>query len=119
MTQVDAVGFEQAPIGVENEREFEELKHAVNRVLSPETVERFLQRLDGRNVRVRDWDGVLTKRLLEKTDETLERSGNSAQDLYRSLSVSDQAQMREFYLFRVEEVDPKLRTKFHKVYQYY
>jgi hypothetical protein len=39
--------------------------------------------------------------------------------LYAALPVSDQAQMKEFYLSRVEEVDSALRTKFQKLYQYY
>ena len=44
-----------------------------------------------------------------------------------SLAASDlpdgrsfyQAQIREFYLSRVEEVDPKLRTRFQKLFRYY
>jgi hypothetical protein len=43
----------------------------------------------------------------------------TARSLYGSLPVSDQAQMREFYLSKIEEVDPALRAKFHKLYQYY
>jgi len=39
--------------------------------------------------------------------------------LYEALPLSDQAQIREFYLSKVEEVDAALRTKFHKLYQYY
>jgi len=27
--------------------------------------------------------------------------------------------MRELYLSKIEEVDPALRAKFHKLYQYY
>jgi hypothetical protein len=34
------------------------------------------------------------------------------------LPVSDQGQMREFYLSKIEEVEPALRVKFHKLYQY-
>ena len=39
-----------------------------------------------------------------------------------SLTVTmepDQAQIKEFYLSKIEEVDAELRTKFHKLYQYY
>ena len=39
--------------------------------------------------------------------------------LYESLPVSDQAQMREFYLSKLETVDQALRHKFKKLYQYY
>ena len=41
------------------------------------------------------------------------------QQLYESLPVSDQAQMREFYLSKLETVDQALRHKFKKLYQYY
>ncbi len=50
-------------------------------------------------------------------DDTLAKLG--AQKLYQALTVSDQAQMREFYLSRVEEVEPGLRTKFQQLYRYY
>jgi hypothetical protein len=42
-----------------------------------------------------------------------------AQQLYQGLPVSDQAQMREFYLSKLEGVDIALRHKFKKLYQYY
>ena len=113
------MGFEQATIKVEKEVEFEELKAAVERSFWPESVEQFLKRLSGEGLRVRDWDAVLAKRVLEKSDPVLGKSGKKASELYQALSLSDQAQMREFYLFRVEEVDPKLRAKFQKIYQYY
>jgi hypothetical protein len=43
----------------------------------------------------------------------------NAQELYQSLTLSDQAQMREFYLSKLEGVDSALRHKFKKLYQYY
>jgi hypothetical protein len=55
--------------------------------------------------------------VFEKVDDTLAKLG--AQTLYQALTVSDQAQMREFYLTRVEEVDPGLRRKFQQLYRYY
>jgi hypothetical protein len=39
--------------------------------------------------------------------------------LYLALTVSDQAQIREFYLTALEAVDLGLREKFSKVYRYY
>jgi len=48
-------------------------------------------------------------------DPTLER----AQSLYQPLTISDQAQLREFYLSKVEEVEPRLPTKFQQLYRYY
>jgi hypothetical protein len=63
----------------------------------------------------RDFDGVLAQRVLEGFAE----SGLDARKLYESLPVSDQAQMREFYLSKLETVDIALRHKFKKLYQYY
>ena len=113
------MGFEQATLKVEREQEFEELQGIVTRVLSPGAMERFLKRLTKDGLRVRDWDSVLIKGVFEKVDEELAKSGETAQSLYQSLTVSDQAQIREFYLSRVEEVDAKLRTKFQKLFRYY
>jgi len=113
------MGFEQATIKVEREKEFEELQGIISRALSPGTTERFLKRLSKDNLRVRDWDSVLAKGVFEKVDEELARSGKTAQGLYQSLTVSDQAQMREFYLSKIEQVDAALRHRFKKLYQYY
>jgi len=113
------VGFEQATIKIEREQEFEELRGIIARVLGSDSVERFLKRLNRDNLRVRDWEAVLAKGILEKVDEESAKSGKTVQSLYEALTVSDQAQMREFYLSKIEEVRPELRAKFHKLYQYY
>jgi len=113
------MAFVKALIKVEHEKEFEELKAAITRVLSRQKMEKFLKRVRGAGVRIRDWDAILAKRVLDREDEALARSGTTAQDLYAALTVSDQAQMREFYLSQIEEVEPALRTKFQKLYQYY
>ena len=111
--------FEQAVIKVEKESEFDHLKSAIARVFADGTVEKFLRELKKQGLRVRDWDEVLAKGSLERVDDTLRQSGTRSRSLYEQLTTSDRAQIREFYLFRVEEVDPKLRTKFHRIYQYY
>ena len=111
--------FEQPVLKVEKEAEFEELKGAMIRAFAPGKTEGFLKQVHSNNLRVRDVDGILSKRLLDKVDEVLAKSGNTALGLYQALTVSDQAQMREFYLSKLEEVDAKLRTKFQKLYQYY
>ena len=110
------MGFEQATIKVEKEKEYEELKSAVSHAFSSDRIEKFLKRTNREGVRVRDWDSVLAKRILE---QVAEGKAGSARQLYAALPVSDQAQIREFYLSRVEEVDPKLRTKFQKLFRYY
>src|SRR5205085_6263210 len=111
--------FEKALIRVENEKEFEELKGAIKRAFSPENVESFLKRLRSRNIRVRDFDAIVTQHVFEDVDSGLKQSGVTAQQLYKALTMSDQAQIREFYLSKIEEVDTALRHKFRKLYQYY
>jgi hypothetical protein len=111
------VSFQPTVIRVEKEQEFEELKGAINRALDPERVEKFLKRVRRSGARIRDLEAILARGVFEKVDGTLAKLG--AQKLYQALTVSDQAQMREFYLSRVEEVEPGLRTKFQQLYRYY
>jgi hypothetical protein len=109
------VAFEQAAIKVQKEQEFARLRTAVDQAFRPEQVERFLKQLDRKGIRIRDFDAVLKQRVLEGFGE----SGLNAQQLYQALPVSDQALLREFYLSKLESVDPALRHKFKKLYQYY
>ena len=111
------VSFQPTVIRVEKEQEFEELKGAINRALDPERVEKFRKRVRRSGARIRDLEAILARGVFEKVDGTLAKLG--AQKLYQALTVSDQAQMREFYLSRVEEVEPGLRTKFQQLYRYY
>jgi len=113
------VGFQQAVIKVEKEKEFEELKGVITRVFSSERVEKFLKRIQSQGIRVREWDKVVAQRVFERVDETLKKSGITAHHLYSALTLSDHAQIREFYLSRLEEVDQKLRAKYQKIYRYY
>ena len=113
------VGFEQAAIRVEKENEFAELKAAIERAFAPEMVGKFLKRLDSRGLRIRNFEGVLDKRAIEFVDRDLKKAGKNAKRLYGELPVSDQAQMREFYLSKLETVDDSLRHKFKKIFQYY
>jgi len=108
------MAFEQATIRVVNEREFGELKFAIEQVLSSALVLKFLKALDSRGIRVRDLDSILAAKVIDQVG-----GGKSvAASIYSSLPVSDQAQVREFYLSKIEEVDPAVRAKFHRLYQY-
>ena len=109
------MAFEQAAIKVEKEREFAGLQAAVEPAFLPEKAEQFLKQLDRKGIRVRDFDAILAQRVLEG----FSGSGVNAQQMYQSLTVSDQAQIREFYLSKLEGVDIALRHKFKKLYQYY
>ena len=112
------MGFEQATIKVEQEKEFGELKGAIERVFRPEQVEKFLKRVEKQGIRVRQWDKVIAQSVIERVDDKFGKS-TTARKLYEALPVSDQAQMREFYLSKLEAVSQELRTKYKKIYQYY
>jgi len=105
--------FEQAAIKVEKAEEFSKLQAAIEQAFQPEQVESFFKRLDRKGIRVRDLDAVLTQRVLD------ESAGVNAHQLYETLTVSDQAQVREFYLSKLEMVEQSLRHKYRKLYQYY
>jgi hypothetical protein len=114
------VGFEQAAIKIEKVQEFAKLQAAVEQAFLPEKVERFLKLLDRKGIRVREFDAVLAARALEEAaGGSAASSGLSAWQLYQALPLSDQAQMREFYLSKLETVGIELRHKFKKLYQYY
>jgi hypothetical protein len=116
MTRVGGMAFEQAAIKVEKAEEFGRLQCAIEKAFSPDNVKGFLKRLYRGKIRIRDFDAVIVCKTLEATTG---RSDFSARRLYGSLSLSDQAQIREFYLSKLEEVDAPLRHKFKKLYQYY
>ena len=109
------MNFEQATIKVVNEREFDELKAAIEQVFASERIEKYLKSLKSRGIRARDVDKILAANLI---DAVAGSKAGAARALYEALPVSDQAQVREFYLSKIEEVDQALRTRFHKVYQY-
>jgi hypothetical protein len=119
MTRKEQVGFEQAVIKVEKEAQFAELKAAIERAFSAGTVEKLLKRLDSSGIRIRDFDSVMGKQAIESVDPTLRGARKTAKGLYDELTLSDQGQMREFYLSKLEAVDPALRHKFKKLFQYY
>jgi hypothetical protein len=109
------VSFEQATIKVEKAEEFARLQAAVQQAFLPQSVESFLKSLDRKSIRIRDFEGVLAGRVLEEVG----KSDVKSWALYQALTVSDQAQMREFYLSKLEEVETPLRHKFKKLYRYY
>jgi hypothetical protein len=111
--------FEQAGIKVEKEQDFQTLRQSIERLLAPALIEKFLKRLEKKGIRIREFEKVLEQRVMEDVDETLKSSGKVAKQIYQGLPVTDQGQMREFYLTKIEEVNQELRQKFHKIYSYY
>jgi hypothetical protein len=110
------VVFEQGIIKVEKEREFGELKAAIERVFAADRVTKYLRQLESRKIRVRNLDAVFAGDVIDRASG--DKIG-TARSLHSALPVPDQSQVREFYLSKVEEVEPVLRAKFHKLYQYY
>ena len=107
------MAFEQAAIKVEKTQEYSRLQSAIEQSFSPARVEQFLKLMDRKGIRIRDLDALLAQRVLDG------ETAQNAQQLYQSLTMSDQALMREFYLSKLEEVDSALRNRFKKLYQYY
>ena len=108
------MAFVQPVVKIDKEKEFDELKSLVSRALMPEEMENFLKKAEKKGVRVRQVEGAFENGIFDEKN-----SGTTALSLYQALTVSDQAQMREFYLSKVEEIEPQLRHKFRKLYQYY
>ncbi|HLY99123.1 MAG TPA: hypothetical protein VKT33_08665 [Candidatus Angelobacter sp.] len=113
------MAYQQAQIAVEKTREFGQLQAAIGRIFASAALEKFLRVLEGKGVRVREFEKIVSAGLLEASDAELAQSGKKARQLYASLTVSDQALMREFYLERIEQVEPALRERYSKVYRYY
>jgi hypothetical protein len=110
------MAFEQATLKVENEQTFGELKAAVVQVFAADRITKYLKKLSGQNIRIRDWDAILAAGTIDVIAET---KLGAARELYESLTVSDQGQVRELYLSKIEEVDQALRARFPKLYRYY
>jgi hypothetical protein len=109
------VAFEKAAIKIEKAQEYAKLQAAIEQAFLPDKVEEFLKQLDRKGIRIRNVDAVLAQKVLERFGEP----GLNAQQLYQALPLSDQAQIRELYLSKLEGVDTALRHKFKKLYQYY
>jgi hypothetical protein len=101
--------FEQATLSIQDEATFGAVAEALTQAFSARNVEDFLHRVKRAGLRARDFEGVLRKGLL----------GKEVPARYATLGNSDQGQVREKYLWLVEQVSPELRARFLKVYAYY
>jgi hypothetical protein len=113
------MAFEQAQIPVQKAEDFELLRSAIERAFEPATVEKFYRGLESKGIRIREFEKIVAAGLLEQADPVLAGCGKRADEIYKALTVSDQALMREFFLERIETVDAKVRLKYQKVYRYY
>jgi hypothetical protein len=107
------MAFEQASIAIQS-TEFEKLKDLINKALNKDNVSKFMKSIDSNGLLVRHFEEILNKGLLNK----IISGSDSALALYNKMPASDQGQMREFYLTRIEEVDIEVRRKFQKIYAY-
>ena len=101
--------FEQAAIAVQDEKTYAALHSQIDAKFAASDVEVFLNRVTRSKLRVRDFEGVLSRGLL----------GKDAIELYKRLPVSDQGLTRERYLRLVEAVPEELRQRYYKAYAYY
>jgi hypothetical protein len=106
------MGFEQAAIAVQS-AEFTKLKNIVERALTTDA-NKFLGAVESNGLLIRQYEEILSKGLFNKAVS----GADSAKDLYGKMPASDQGQLREFYLTRLEQVDTALRHKYKKIYRY-
>jgi hypothetical protein len=101
--------FEQATIAVRDEQGYAQLHALIDAAFDARDVEVFLNRVVKARLRIRDFAGVLSRRLL----------GAQAQPLYTALPMSDQGLTRERYLRLVEAVPHSLRQRYFRLYAGY
>jgi len=107
--------FTQAQIEVENKAVFAELKSAIENALHARA-EDFLHLVKRFGLNVRQFEQLLKEQVLEQLPGA--RPSRSCEELYRELGPSDQGLIREFYLTGIEEIPPRLRAKYSKLYRY-
>ena len=108
--------FEQATIPIDNKELFDLLKGVYVDLFSVE-IESFLKAVKRKGLLIRHYEAVLESGAMEKASRTLRQAGMMARQLYEALPMSDRAQVREFYLVRLEQVDEATRRKFYEVYR--
>lgn|SRR3954451_3003444 len=101
--------FEQAPIAVQDQKNFAQLHAMIDAAFAASDVEVLLSKVTRAGLPVRDFESVIKRGYL----------GKEALALYESLPVSDQGLTRERYLKLVEKVPADLRQRYLKAYAYY
>jgi len=80
------VSFQQTVIRVEKEKEFEELRGAIDRALDLEKVEKFLKRVRRSGARIRELEVILAKRVFEKVEFWRKSEGAISRTAFRGQS---------------------------------
>ena len=104
--------FERAEIPVVNAGSFETLKNAIDEVFRRDMIDRTLKGMESASLQIRDVEKVIANHLRS------EKLKSGAWELYAGLGLSDQGQIREYYLTKIEELDPELRRKYKKLFRY-
>jgi len=107
--------FAQAPIEVQNQQVFDELKCAIENALVAHADD-FLQLVKSFGLRVREFEKVLNEHVFEQLPGA--KQARTSQEMYLELGASDQGLIREFYLTRIEDIPVALRTKYLKLFRY-
>src|SRR5260370_39481290 len=110
------MAFVQAAIKVGNEQGFGELKAAIVQVFTADRITKYLKKLSGQNIRIRDWDAILAAGTIDVIGESKLGAVRSLNGL---LTVPDEGHIRELYLSKVDEGEPALRARVRKLYRYY
>ncbi len=101
--------FEQAVLPIQDEATYGRVSGALDETFASPQISGFLGRLARAKLRARQFEAILASGLL----------GADAASAYAALGDSDRGHVRERYLSLVEQVAPKLRARFLKVYAYY
>jgi hypothetical protein len=107
--------FQQATIPIQNAEAFTQLKTLIATAVSPANAPKLLAAIVSANLVAWKLEEIFRRSLLEKSAGV---AVAQAQALYGQLPVSDQAQIREFYLTCIEQVDGAVRQKYKKAFRY-
>ena len=106
--------FQQAEIRVEKQQEYQQLRAAIERAIAGSHTAEFLKQVKKAGLKVRQFEAVLDRKVLERCDRELAAAG--ARQLYETLGLPDQSLIREFYLERIEQIDGPTREKYRQLY---
>ena len=109
------MAFEQATIPVQNAEAFGQMKSLLEKAISPANAPKLLKEIVGAGLTVWKLEAMLPKSLLEKAAGM---PAGQAEKWYREMPLSDQGQIREIYLTRIEQVEGPVRDKYKKAYRY-
>jgi hypothetical protein len=107
--------FEQATIPVQDEQGFQKLKQMMLSALSKQNVERYLKAVQKSGTDLRAFEAQLQRGVW---DSFWGEQGSKPVETYQKLPVSDQGQVREFFLTQIEEVGGDVRRRYQKLFRY-